>query len=378
MASSKFASLITAIKKGDHDMVKAVLEEELQENRTQITSNNNIASVTDEDRRPVSEEDKQTLLHTALKTAPNLKIIELLLNNGADSDIEDINGEDALCLAIKNRKLKEIFTQPEQMVSRKLLGELDLNYRYSGPLNDKTKKVNKNEDNYLHIAARARNIEAFLFIFKKSVKADIPLLEYNEDHENPFHIAARSGILKVVVKEMLRHLKSTANGDIERLESHIKTAREDGNNEKVKIKQKELKEVKRKLESDENYIKDALNSKCASSKDNRTPLDWVSKAVKNEVREIAGIKDRWIDNKNLRLFLCIVAVVLFIVTLCVSLGLLFRCAESLALATVASICVTGIVSTGTVIISEICKEDGPYTNVSDSEVASYDSLSQSA
>lgn len=345
MANDNFRDLndlITDIREGNYDNIKAVLDndciESSQDSSSQAASN--VISLTNKGKKPVvnlKNEDKKTPLHIALEQ-PNL-------------DLETI----------------KLLLTPE----------LDINYRYNGPL-DKTKQIIKN-DNYLHIAARAGNVYAFLLIFKKSIEDDIPLLEYNEDHENPLHIAAKMGILKIVVREMLSYLESTAKDEVKKLEGHIKKAREDGNNEDVKVNQKKIKEIKGKLESNKNYIKNALNSKYALSKDKRTPLDLVSKEVRNEIKETAGIGDRWIDNKNLRLLLCVAIVTVFIIALCMSLALLFQCAESLALATVASICVTGIVSTGTVMISEICKDDSPYTGVNNSEVTSYgDSLSLSA
>lgn len=346
MANDNFKSLrdlITDIKDGNYDNIKAALDNDCTESSQDSGSKtvSNAISLTNKGKKPVvnlKNEDKKTPLHIALEQANlNLETIELLLTP-----------------------------------------ELNVNYRYNGPF-DTTKQIVKN-DNYLHIAARAGNVYAFLLIFKKSIETDTPLLEYNEDHENPLHIAAKMGILKVVVREMLSYLESTANDEIKKLEGHIKKAREDGSNEDVKANQKKIKEIKGKLESDKNYIKNALNSKYALSKDRRTPLDLVSKEVRNQIKETAGIKDRWIDNKNLRLLLFAVTAIVFITALCMSLFLLFQCAESLALATVASICVTGIVSTGTVLVSEICKEDGPYTGVNNSEVTSYggDSLSLSA
>lgn len=344
MANKNFKnleSLITEIKQGNYDNIKAALDgEKPQEDGSQTTSNAAIASVIDENKNTVvnlKNEDKKTPLHIALEQANlNLETIKLLLTP-----------------------------------------ELDVNYRYNGPL-DKTKQIVKN-DNYLHIAARAGNVYAFLLIFKKSIEDDTPLLENNEDLESPLHIAAKMGILKVVVKEMLSHLRSTASNKREELENEIKKAKEAGDNVAVKTNQEELEKVRIKLESDENYIRNALSSKDASSKDKRTPLGLVSKRVRNEIKEIAGIKDRWIDNKNIRLLLFAITAIVFIAALCMSLFLLFQCAESLALATVASICVTGIVSTGTVLVSEICKDDGPYTGMNSSEATPYsDSLSLSA
>ncbi|WCR54213.1 MAG: hypothetical protein PG981_001235 [Wolbachia endosymbiont of Ctenocephalides orientis wCori] len=350
MANDNFKSLedlITEIKQGSYDNIKAALCEKKsnQDSGSQTANDTTTISVTDENKNSticLSREDKTTLLHTALKkNYPNLEIIELLLNNGADLDVEDINGENALCLAIKNRNLKEIFTQAQQENNYELLEKLDFSYRYSGPLNDKTKRVNINGDNFLHIAARARNVYAFLLILKKSIEDYIPLLEYNEDHENPLHVAARMGILKVVVREMLSYLESTANDEIKKLEVHIKKAREDGNNEDIKTNQKKIKEIKGKLESNKNYIKNALNSKYALNKDKRTPLDWVSKDVKNEIKEAVDIKDSFLCNKKFHLTLQIGCAIACIAALCISLYLLYLSSQAFALSSLATMAFGG-------------------------------------
>ncbi|WP_065094791.1 MULTISPECIES: hypothetical protein [unclassified Wolbachia] len=201
-----------------------------------------------------------------------------------------------------------------------LLEQANISWSHTGP-SDKIKLIVWG-DNLLHLAARTKNIERFLFIFKKSIESDARLLEYNDDHENPFHIAAKMRILPDVVRGIFEHLDSS---------------------EKV---------TKEKSENFKSYIKNALGNRCALDKSKRTPLDWVSKDVKKEVREIAGIKDSLICNQKFHLCLYIVGAIACIAALCLSLYFLFLVSQSLALATMA-----GIVSGGAAYLSgKVCSE----------------------
>lgn len=165
-------------------------------------------------------------------------------------------------------------------------------------------------DNLLHLATRTKNIERFLFIFKQGVESDVRLLEYNNDQENPFHIAAKMRILPDVVKGIFKYLES---------------------------EQTNPNSDSKKLENVKSYVKDALGNRCALDKSKKTPLDWVSEAVRKEVREIAGIKESLICNKKFRLCLYIVGAVACVAALCLSLYFLYLCSQSLALASMATI-----------------------------------------
>ncbi|WP_375341908.1 ankyrin repeat domain-containing protein [Wolbachia pipientis] len=192
-----------------------------------------------------------------------------------------------------------------------------INYLLSGNLDIKYTSVQGS--NYLHLAAKARNVDAFLSTFKQSVKSNVHLLEYNEDHENPFHIAARMGILLDVVKGIFKYLESDKTNpgcDSEKLENY------------------------------KSYIQEALCNRCALDKSKKTPLDWVSKTVKKKIRETAGIQDSFICNQKFRLCLYIVGAIACIAALCLSLYFLFLVSQSLALATMA-----GIVSGGAAYLS---------------------------
>ncbi|MDR2977951.1 MAG: hypothetical protein LBU56_00640 [Rickettsiales bacterium] len=183
--------------------------------------------------------------------------------------------------------------------------ENNINWCYTGPF-DKTKQIVR-MDNLLHLAARTGNVEKFLFIFKKSVEHDVRLLEHDEEiHENPFHIAARMRILPKVVEGIFEYL----------------------NSEKV---------TKEKSESVKSYVRNALGNRCALNIHKMTPLDMVSKEVKKEVREIAGIKESLICNRKFRLCLHIVGAIACIAALCLSLYFLYLCSQNLALASMATI-----------------------------------------
>ncbi|MGL9717864.1 MAG: hypothetical protein ACR5K9_04135 [Wolbachia sp.] len=199
--------------------------------------------------------------------------------------------------------------------------EKNIKWRYTGPF-DETKQVVR-MDNLLHLAARTGDVERFLSIFKKSVEHDVRLLEYNKEvHENPFHIAAEMGILPDVVKGIFEHLDS----------------------EKV---------TKEKSESVKSYVRNALGDRCALNNSKRTPLDVVSKEVKKEVREIAGIKESLICNKKFRLCLYIVGAIACVAALCLSLYFLYLCSQGLALASMATIASGGFGYLGGKVYSEI-------------------------
>ncbi|WP_423348727.1 hypothetical protein [Wolbachia sp. wLmal] len=138
--------------------------------------------------------------------------------------------------------------------------EANINWRYTGPF-DKTKQRIRG-DNLLHLAAKTGKVDKFLSIFKKSVESNVHLLEYNKDHENPFHIAAEVGILPSVVKGIFKHSeseKTNPNCD------------------------------PKKLENVKNYVKEALCNRCALDQSKKTPLDWVSKTIRVKLRDCEQI-----------------------------------------------------------------------------------------
>ncbi|MDR0288881.1 MAG: hypothetical protein LBH78_02420 [Rickettsiales bacterium] len=202
--------------------------------------------------------------------------------------------------------------------------ENNINWCCTGPF-DKTKQM-ANGDSLLHLAARTGNVEKFLFIFKKSIENDVRLLEYNDDHENPFHIAARRRILPDVVKGIFKYLES---------------------------EQTNPNSDSKKLENFKSYVRNALGDRCALNNSKRTPLDMVSKEVKKEVREIAGIKESLICNKKFRLCLYIVGAIACVAALCLSLYFLYLCSQGLALASMATIASGGVAYLSGKVYSEI-------------------------
>lgn len=265
---------------------------------------------------------------------------ELLKKKSSQKDkinlnaLRDSNNETLLCFLIRNCTLWNLLSQEDRDL---LVDKSGINYTYSGPF-DKTKQRIQ-FDNYLHIAARVSNTDAFLFIFKKSIENNIRLLEYNDNHENPFHIAAKARILPAVVKGVFEHLELTAN-EIKRLESSIKKAKEAGLS--TKEDQKELRKVKEKLKNDKSYIVEALRSKCALNKYKETPLDCISKTEKKDVKKDADIQDKLICNKNFHLCLYIIGAIVSIAALCLSLYFLFLASEAFALSSMASMAFAGV------------------------------------
>ncbi|MEY2393119.1 hypothetical protein [Wolbachia endosymbiont of Tettigetta isshikii] len=206
----------------------------------------------------------------------------------------------------------------------KLLEQANVSWSHIFPF-DQTGPI-MHADNLLHLAARTKNIERFLFIFKQGVESDVRLLEYNNDQENPFHIAAKMRILPNVVKVIFKYLES---------------------------EQTNPNSDSKKLENVKSYVKDSLGNRCALDKSKKTPLDWVSKAVRKEVREITGIKESLICNKKFRLCLYIVGAVACVAALCLSLYFLYLCSQSLALASMATIASGGFGYLASKVYSEI-------------------------
>lgn len=186
----------------------------------------------------------------------------------------------------------------------------NVHWRYTGPF-DKTKQIVR-ADNLLHLAARIRDTDAFLSVSKKSVESDVHLLEYNDDRENPFHIAAKMGMLPDVVRGMFKHLESEET------------------NPKYDLK---------KLENVKGYIRKALRNKSK----NVTSIDWmINEEDKKKVREIAGMKDSFICNKKFHLCLYIVGAIACIAALCLSLYFLYLSSEAFALSSIASMAFGGV------------------------------------
>ncbi|QKX03177.1 hypothetical protein GOY07_03285 [Wolbachia endosymbiont of Litomosoides sigmodontis] len=213
-----------------------------------------------------------------------------------------------------------------EYIKNLLLSNIDaLDWCYTGP-SDKAKLI-ANGDNLLHLAAKIRNVEVFLSIFKKSIKNDVRLLEYSESNINPFHIAARMQILPKVVEGIFEHL----------------------NSEKAK-----LQSDPEKLEKFKNYVRSALSSRCAlTDSTKRTPLDMVSKEDKEDIRKIAGIKESILCNKKFRLCLYVVGTIVYIAALCLSLYFLYLCSQELALVSVTTIASGGVACLSFKVFEEI-------------------------
>jgi ankyrin repeat protein len=307
---TKLEELISAIEEGDY----AKVETSLDSGKTNGHIKSSIVNL--------KNGDKKTPLHIALEQLnPDSAIIKLLIENGANPNIQDSNGETLLCLLIRNRTLWSLLSQKDRNL---LVDKSDINYRYSGLLDKVKQKIQA--DNYLHIAARAANKEAFVTICKKNITF---VTAHNEDGNNPFHEAAMSGILLPVVREVMNYLEKEASKKIKKAEEAKDW--------------KELRELKEELKCNRKYIKDALCSKnCAFNKDKRAPLYYLDDSEKKEIKEIAGIEDKLICNKNFHLCLYMVGAVVSIAALCLSLYLLFLTSQSFALSSMASMAFTGV------------------------------------
>lgn len=202
--------------------------------------------------------------------------------------------------------------------------EANINWRYTGPF-DKTKQIVR-ADNLLHLAARIPKKDEFVDICRKNIAS---VTVHNEYGNNPFHEAARSGILLPAVKEIVNYLETKAD-------DKIKKAKEAGDWEKVS-------RLKEELKCNKKYIKDALCSKDhAFNKKRETPLYYLDAAQQKEIKQIAGIKDSFICNQKFHLCLYIVGAVACIAALCLSLYFLYLSSQTFALSSMVAIASGGV------------------------------------
>ncbi|RDD35207.1 ankyrin repeat domain-containing protein [Wolbachia endosymbiont of Cylisticus convexus] len=200
-----------------------------------------------------------------------------------------------------------------------LANEANVSWRYIGPF-DKTRQIVQ-ADNLLHLAARIQDKDKFVDICRKNIAS---VTAHNEYGNNPFHEAARSGVLLPAVKDIVRCLETEADNKI------IK-AQEAGD-------RKEVSRLKEELKCNKKYIKDALCSKDhAFNKKRETPLYYLDATQQKEIKQIADIKCGFICSKKFHICLYIVGVIVCTIAMCVSLYLLFSVSQSLALASIATI-----------------------------------------
>ncbi|WP_434732280.1 ankyrin repeat domain-containing protein [Wolbachia endosymbiont of Zygogramma bicolorata] len=202
--------------------------------------------------------------------------------------------------------------------------EANVNWRYTGPF-DKTKQ-RVQADNLLHLAARRQNKDKFVDTCKKNIAS---VTVHNEYGNNPFHEAARGGILLPAVKEIVNYLETKAD-------NKIKKAKEAGDWEKVS-------KLKEELKCNKKYIKDALCSKDhAFNKKRETPLYYLDAAQQKEIKQIADIKDSFICNQKFHLCLYIVGAIACIAALCLSLYFLYLSSQTFALSSMVAIASGGV------------------------------------
>ncbi|OEY86580.1 hypothetical protein BIY23_03410 [Wolbachia pipientis] len=280
----------------------------------------------------LKDEYSNTPLHVALKNAnPDPEIIKLLLEKGADINYSDEHDETPFVLMIKNKKLwnSHLFQKVKEYIKdhhKKDELNLDIEYRYRWQSNDD--KINKNLDgeNYLHIAARAKNKDAFLFITKLCdyKQRNIMLGQNNMvlNGNTPLHEAAISGVLFHLIRELLQ--------DLEEMPSSPK------DQEKLKSVEKSIEAEIKNLKRSKSNIKKILKR---VNKHGYTPIASLGSAeAKKEIKDYLEIKDPLIPKYK---FNKIVLVLLSLVTAAVwiaSLYLLYTHSAGFALnAVVASL-----------------------------------------
>lgn len=202
--------------------------------------------------------------------------------------------------------------------------EANVSWRYTGPF-DKTRQIVQ-ADNLLHLAARIPNKNKFVDICRKNIAS---VTAHNEYGNNPFHEAARSGILLPAVKEIVHYLETEADNKITKAE-------EAGD-------RKEVSRLKEELKCNKKYIKDALCSKDhAFNKKRETPLYYLDAAQQKEIKQIADIKDSFICNQKFHLCLYIVGAIACIAALCLSLYFLYLSSQTFALSSMVAIASGGV------------------------------------
>ncbi|WP_353270186.1 ankyrin repeat domain-containing protein [Wolbachia endosymbiont (group A) of Myopa testacea] len=202
--------------------------------------------------------------------------------------------------------------------------EANVSWRYTCPF-DKTRQIVQ-VDNLLHLAARIPNKDKFVDICRKNIAS---VTAHNEYGNNPFHEAARSGILLPAVKEIVNYLETEADNKITKAE-------EAGD-------RKEVSRLKEELKCNKKYIKDALCSKDhAFNKKRETPLYYLDAAQQKEIKQIADIKDSFICNQKFHLCLYIVGAIACIAALCLSLYFLYLSSQTFALSSMVAIASGGV------------------------------------
>ncbi|MBV0899643.1 MAG: hypothetical protein KTV77_02670 [Wolbachia endosymbiont of Fragariocoptes setiger] len=220
------------------------------------------------------------------------------------------------------------------------LDDYDIKYSYTG-LVDKKRPL-RPLDNLLHIAARNGNIKIILSTYQRSFAENVNLLRYNDERDSPFHILAKNGILRDVVKEIVSSLKSSKDEEISSLKKQIKSCKEklscNDIQEGISKFKNQITDVEKKYEYHLRSLRDTIRS---PDQHKKTPLHWIINTYeRREIKETLGLNSL-ISNKNIRTSLLIVGAAVTIATMCVALYLLYATAPALALASAFSLSSAG-------------------------------------
>ncbi|WCR58150.1 ankyrin repeat domain-containing protein [Wolbachia endosymbiont of Ctenocephalides felis wCfeJ] len=319
-------------------------------------------------------------LHTALKPHnPSYKIINEIIKWAKNhKKKQELAGKSSVYKVVNSRsddgtertplQIALEKSNPKEKIIKLLIDNgADISDRYIGPTDIAKQRILSN--NSLHIAARTRNVGIFLLIFKKGIENNVSLLEYNHNRENPFHIAARNGTLPVIVEGILDYLQSTTNDEIGRLENSIKEDKKG-----IQENQKKLREVKAKLESNKDYVRNALYSKYALNQEGKTPLSYISnREEKENIKKAVGIKDRLVYHKKLNLCLYAAGAVACIAIIC-GCALLFPTSQALVLGAIVSMFMGRIFQLSLKAYNEANNLRDEYTKMRDIEVTESQNL----
>lgn len=167
--------------------------------------------------------------------------------------------------------------------------------------------------------ARKGNKDEFVNACKENIAS---VTMRNENGDNPLHIAAKSRILLLAVRQIVDDLEKETDKKIKKAEEA-----------------KKRKELKEELKRNKKYIKNALCDKSCFlfGRVAVAPLYFLDKAERKEIKQIVGIKDSPICTQKFRLGLYIAGAIMCTIAMCISLYLLFSVSQSLALASIATI-----------------------------------------
>jgi ankyrin repeat protein len=277
----------------------------------------------------IKNKGHNTPLHIVLNAPnPDTEIIKLLLEKGDNLNIEDANNQTTFTLMVKNRELwnSERFQKVRGYIKQEYTKQkkvLDVGYRYRyNKKNTRTDATDVDGENYLHIAAKAKNKDAFLFILslcgKQAVGRMLGQMSNYKNGNTPFHEAAASGILLDVVKSL-----------VNLTDKEISDAQE-----KVKSSKEHINKLEHDVKSKKKFIKQMLKR---VNNDGNSPVACLgNKRDQKELKDLVEIRDPWLPKVVHNKVLVALTAALAITAFCGALCILYTHAPQLVLSIIIS------------------------------------------